>query len=78
MENVKERVIDALERVGITYPFNGEEINSIVFITGIVELEQEFDIEIPDQFLTLDFLYSIENIESIVIDLINSKPELKG
>lgn len=70
MENVKKRVADALERVGIIFPLNEESMDSILFITGIVELEQEFNIEIPDQYLILEFFTSIENIADTIINLI--------
>lgn len=44
--------------------------NSLIFITFIIELEQKFEIEIPDEYLNPEQLKSIRHIDNILLDLI--------
>lgn len=44
--------------------------NSLTFITFIIELEQKFEIEIPDEYLNPEQLKSIRHIDNILLDLI--------
>ena len=47
--------------------------DSLIFVTMIVEIEQEFQIEIPDEYLAVDRIASYRDLELLVSKLINSK-----
>lgn len=72
MENLQEKLEDCLFRVGIDIEHNEEFdlresiIDSFFFITVILEIEQEFNIEIPDEYLTIDLFSSIEHLADII------------
>ena len=50
-----------------------EEIDSITFISLVLDLEAEFNIEIPDEYLLMSVFSSVDNIVSIIETLITSK-----
>lgn len=73
MQDIEKRLMKCLNNVGII--INSEEElqglkdfidGSIVFITFIVEIEQEFKIEIPDDFLQIECLETIDSIKAII------------
>lgn len=63
---VKERLMDCLTRNGIEILSDPPEYDSLSFITAIVDIETEFDITFPDEFLTIESLNSIETLLDIV------------
>ena len=50
-----------------------DELDSLKFITLVVELEEHFGIEIPDEYLNILAFDSLENIADIVINLMEDK-----
>lgn len=46
-------------------------MDSIGFVRLIVDLEQEYNIEIPDRYLVLEEINTVKKIEAIVAKLIN-------
>ncbi len=50
----------------------GEEygIDSVTMVQIIVEIERRFDIEVDDEYLTMDFLSSINALADFVIKLL--------
>ena len=64
----KERILRCLEENGVTVNSQGNlmEVNSLSFISTIVDIEQEFDIEIPDEYLLVNVLSNIEQINAII------------
>ena len=50
-------------------------MDSITFISIVVEIEAHFDIEIPDDMLQLDFFKCVDNIVSIVVRELSKKLE---
>ncbi len=44
--------------------------NSLTFITFIIELEQEFNIEIPDDYLIPERLGSLRQLDNILVELL--------
>lgn len=71
--DIKERICKCLEEDGIELSNEGDLINveSINFISAIVSIEQEFDIEFPDNYLLFDTMSNIGDIEQIVKSLMN-------
>lgn len=66
MDNIKDRLNQCLDRNGIDLDQDSPTIDSISFITAIVDIEQEFDIEFPDEYLTTETMSSYEKIYEIV------------
>lgn len=74
MMNIEERILKNLEENGIEVIEDGSLINldSIGFISSIVGIEQEFEIEIPSEYLVVETMSTIENLNYIVNQLINN------
>lgn len=74
---IKDRVIQCFENIGLFIDDSSENQlvdiieDSIMFISLIVELEEEFKIEIPDEYLVLGGFQEINEI----CQLINSIDE---
>ncbi|NQX44399.1 hypothetical protein HQN87_03555 [Paenibacillus tritici] len=70
--NVEERILKNLEENGIEISEDGSLINldSIGFISSIVCIEQEFEIEIPGEYLVIETMSNIDNISYIVNQII--------
>ena len=71
----KNDVENCLKSVGVLYDkglcVNLKEINSMQFVSAFVELEDTFCIRIPDEFLKLESLSSLDNIYNIIIGIGN-------
>ena len=48
---------------------NFEELDSIQIISAIVEIEECFDIEIPDEYLVAEFFENINHIVDVILEL---------
>jgi acyl carrier protein len=74
--SIRERIINCFLRAGLrAEQVDPESITSIEFIYLLVELENEFSIDIPDYYFRLDILTSIDYLETVIIDLCEkSKP----
>ena len=62
--------IDILEYVDLIDDLG---MDSITFITIVVEIEAHFDIEVPDEMLVLENFKSVDNIVSIVENELSKK-----
>ena len=72
--DTREKIVDILERNAIdTNRPIVEQIDSMAFTTIVVEFEQEFEIEFPDELLIADSLASIDRIEEIIGNLLEQK-----
>ena len=76
---IKEKVVECMNYLGIVnfeddINFNvGDYItDSIMFVSFIIELEQMFNIEIPDEYLVVDRLQTFDDICHMV-ELITEK-----
>lgn len=69
--NIDEKIRECIESNGITINADGTlgEYDSIMFVSTIVSLEEEFDIEIPDEYLLYDFFTSLEGIEKMIDEI---------
>ena len=76
-ENIRVQAIKCLENVGIFINNESSEdvclvdhnLDSITFISFIVELENTFHIEIPSQYISYDFLSSLNSIINVIESL---------
>ena len=81
IEEIRKNVMIALENVGIFVDVNVEENielsnfieDSIQFISMIVQFEELFCIEIPDELLTIDEFNFIEKVYTVLDELINQR-----
>lgn len=62
--------IDILEYVDLIDDLG---MDSITFISIVVEVEACFDIEIPDDMLLMDNFKNVDNIANIIANELNSK-----
>ena len=76
----RERVIRCLNTVGILIDPTADDVNlndydvdSISFISFIVEIEKEFDIEIPDGYLYIEILQSLNGFINLVEQLVDKR-----
>lgn len=76
MEEIRVKICQALDKVGVFVEEPIEEANlnqffddSIQFMTFIVELENVFEIEFPNEILVFDNFDRIDNICDIVSSL---------
>lgn len=72
--NTKDIIIEKIELNGAEINEKGEieDIDSIVFISLVLDLEEEFNIEIPDEYLLMSTFSSIDNIALIINKLIDN------
>lgn len=80
---IEEKIIEAFNNIGIFIDIDEandisiEEIleDSLMFISFIVELEQIFSIEIPDDFLLPERISSFESIKNMILEIMSSENE---
>ena len=73
-DEIWESILKVFERCGVEVSLDGDEVNikemdSFIYITTLVELENEFSIEIPDSYLGHDIFSSMESLCDIIMDL---------
>lgn len=75
-ESIKERIIKVFDFCGVEWEgddVNLELIDSFTYISTLVELENEFNIEFPEQFLVENIFSSITGLTNIIFDIVNEK-----
>lgn len=82
-DKIRKAILKLLENNGVVIEsdegdldLRNYSIDSILFISFIVDLENEFSIAIPDEYLTIELLQSIDGLTNLIIELINSCSEL--
>lgn len=83
--NTKEEIISILDNLGIYIDILNDEdidlreyiLDSIQFISFIVELEKKFCIFFPDEMLSVDVLSSLNSFSILVDTLISEKENEK-
>lgn len=85
---IKEKIINILKDILIEIKFDDKVlehmnlvddlgIDSITFITLIIELENSFDINIPDKYLLLDKMNTVDKIQMIISnELLKKEPTI--
>jgi len=74
--NIREKIEGIFYNVGLDISDSNEwidQMDSLSFVTVIVELEQEFDVEFPDEYLNINLINSIEELEEVVKKLLLEK-----
>ena len=69
-----QKIQNWLEENGIEVLNDGtlDNVDSISFISSIVSLEEEFNIEFPDEYLLIEKMNNINNICLIIESLLGS------
>lgn len=70
---MRDRIIEVLNKCGIMLSNDEEHINyefvdSLMFVSMVVEIEKEFAIRIPDDFLLIERLQCVTSIEILIKD----------
>lgn len=75
--SLNDRISKCFEENGILILRNGifDNIDSINFISTIISLESEFDIEIPDEYLLLSLFCDINSVICIISNILDSEVE---
>ena len=79
--DVKLKIIEALNDVGIlvdeedfdVIDLREYEMDSIMFVSFVVNLEEEFGINVPDEYLSLNQLANLNSVQYIIEELIKEK-----
>lgn len=79
VEKIREKIIECLETIGIFLdPSDDEDINiceygmdSMGYIIFICEVETCFNIEIPDEYLNIQNVVSLNKLTNIVSHLLS-------
>lgn len=74
-EEIKNKLNILLDELGLSEEtdegkkVNFEELDSIQIISAIVEIEECFDIEIPDEYLVAEFFENMNHIVDVILEL---------
>ncbi len=71
-EEFDEKMDKLFEEVGMEVVNNECEAESFTYMQLISSIEEEFDVELPDQFLVMDSLKNIELFKNMIFELVNS------
>lgn len=71
--NIEQRVYDCLEKNGIVILEDAtfDNLDSINFISAIVDLESEFDIEFPDEYLSIELFSEFAQLVFTIKEMIS-------
>ena len=80
LNDVKEKIKVVLENNGITSGANDADIDvaavdSIAFISFVVDIENTFEIVFPDELLTFAILQSLDGLADIVYGLLTENDD---
>lgn len=72
--NIKHIIAEIIENRGIEYTEDDTLLNidSLQFISMVIELEEILDITISDDYLVLDSFSSFTNIENMITDILQN------
>lgn len=73
MEEIKDKMINILRQNGIIVFEENEviEMNSLMYISLIVNIEEEFEIEVPDDYLNLNQLNCLSDFVILISSIKN-------
>ena len=82
-KTVEEKIKIMLENNGIAFEDNDDgdtdidvtAMDSITFISFIIDVEDTFEIALPDELLSIEILQSLSSFANIVYELVNEKKE---
>ncbi|RKI43017.1 hypothetical protein D7V86_00545 [bacterium D16-51] len=71
---LNENIVECFNNIGVLVDANLENFtlsnyitDSLSFVSLIVELEEKFNIEIPDEYLSYDALETYADIENMIV-----------
>lgn len=76
---MREKILKCLRDIGCDYDFLSDQLlsevieNSIMFISFIVELETEFFIQIPDEYLFIGSFKTLDDVCAMLETVMTSK-----
>lgn len=77
IEEIKRIIKEELENLGVIIEINDDDldlndidINSLTFITFIVNLEERLAIEIPDELLSMEAFKSLNGFSTMIASLV--------
>lgn len=73
MENGNVNITEPLTMEQVELNFSDLPIDSISFIHMIVLLESEFDLEIPDNYLSISELNCVKKVYEVIKELVQCK-----
>jgi len=70
--SIKNKVLNCFEVNGVLVLENGnfENLDSISFISVVVEIEDEFSIEFPDEYLLTNNFKNLNSVLSVIESLV--------
>ena len=68
--------INLIENKDGVFVTSSEDIDSIQLISIIVEIEEEFEIEIPDEYLVVDFIENFDHIVDTIEEILKHTTEV--
>ena len=77
-QEIEEKVWEILDNLGVVEKegeeavIHNEELDSIQLVSIIVEIEENFDVEVPDEYMNPEFLFSFDHIVEVVEELLNN------
>ena len=78
MDDILQKLKDTLVRIGIVLDDNFSDdvlteciVDSVEFVSLLAELEDEFDIEFPDEYIDYSIIGSVEYLMSVISTLTN-------
>lgn len=84
MSEIKERVLKVLDNVGIFLESDDDDvriidfgIDSLTFIVLVTEIEKEFSIQIPDEYMNFDLLLSLKTLCNMIETVMCRDEEFK-
>lgn len=68
---MKETLLDIMEQNGIEYEDDKliSKLDSIQYISAMVAIEEEFEIEIPEQYLVQNVFENLDHLSSIISEI---------
>ena len=78
---IRKQIEECLNNIGVFLDENENVMladvieDSLMFVSMIIEIEQNFGIEIQDEYLLPDRLTSLQDLETLIRELITTKIE---
>jgi hypothetical protein len=77
---IKEKTIECMNNIGVfifeddkNFKIDDYIVDSVMFVSLIMEFEHMFDIDIPDEYLMADQLQTLEDICTMIETLLSAK-----
>lgn len=82
MESIKVRVIEIMEQNGIFYDEEDEEdstfeMDSLTFMSIIIDIEETFEIKIPEEVLGINYEKYSDFVEKICFSVCENKQRIE-